>query len=234
MKTLSKTICLGIALSLLVVPLLFVSADQGGPKGGDREEKLNRLEDRNEDRLAKVADLDLRLKNREDIINRLRAKIASTTLASTTATSSAASTTKRLDNLDNRLNKQLEQMAKVKDRLLNKELKVIEVLTKISAKIAERISILEGKGLNMAPAKAQLALADAKIADVTLEANNLANLLSGTSTATTTDQTKLFQDIKTSQDKIRTMAREAHALLVDTIKEITKVLPRNGQATSTI
>ena len=122
-------------------------------------------------------------------------------------------------------------MEKVKDKLLNQELKVIEVLGKIAGKIQSRIAILEGKGLNMTAAKAKLVEANAKISEATAEADVLSGLLTSTSTATTTSQT--FTEIKTAQNNIKVLAKAAHALLVDTIKEITKVLPANGRATTT-
>lgn len=185
-----------------------------------------KLEDRVENRIERASTTERRLENRENNIERIRSRIASTSLATT-----STSTVKRLENLDKRLEKQQEQMAKVKERLLGKELKIADVLGKIASKIQERITILEGKGLNMTDAKTKLALASAKLEEMTVEQSNLATLI-GTE-ITEANKDTLFVSIKASQDKIRTLAKENHALLVDTIKEITKVLPRNGRATTT-
>ncbi len=212
-----KKILSTLVLLSLVLPIL------SSAKADDR---LGNREDRIENRIKSASTTVKRLENREDNINRIRARIASTT-ASTTSTS----TVKRLEKLDDRLEKQVEQMAKVKDRLLEKELKVIDVLGKIASKIQERITILETKGLNLTSAKAKLAEAATKIEEMTVESNNLATLLD--TTASSTDQTTLFQNIRATQDKIKVLAKATHALLVDTIKEINKVLPKNGRSTST-
>lgn len=168
-----------------------------------------------------------RLENRENNIDRIRARIASTSLATT-----STSTLRRMENLNDRWEKQKEQMEKMKERLLEKELKITEVLGKIADKIQERITILEGKGLNMTAAKAKLVEANAKIDELTTEAGVLAALIQ--TEITDQNQTQLFQEIRASQLEIRTLAFEAHALLVDTIKEITKVLPaKPNRATTT-
>jgi len=184
-----------------------------------------KLEDRVENRIERASTTERRLENRENNIERIRARIASTTLATT-----STSTIRRMENLENRLAKQQEQMGKVKERLLEKELKIADVLGKIADKIQARITILEGKGLNMTAAKAKLAEAAAKLEEMTVEGNNLATLI-GTE-ITEANKDTLFVEIKASQDKIKTLARTTHALLVDTIKEITKVLPAKT-ATST-
>jgi HAMP domain-containing protein len=225
-------------IGLLIIIGLMVSsvalADSTSSTSTKKSPGVNkevRLENRGE-KVALILDrastTERRLENRQNNIERIRAKIASTTLASTTGTS----TEKRLGKLDDRLEKQVEQMSKVKDRLQNKEVKIIDVLGKIASKIQARIDILIGKGLDLTSAKAKLTEASIKIEAMTDEAANLTELL-GKVPTTDTDSTALFQEIKTAQDKIRTLAKETHALLVDTVKEITKVLPRNGQATST-
>jgi hypothetical protein len=163
-----------------------------------------------------------RLENRENNILRIKERLASTT---------ASTSVKRIENLDKRFDKQVEQMGKVKDRLLNKEVKILDVLGKISSKIQERINILTGKGLDMTASKAKLAEATLKAEEMTIEADNLTTLINTEITEANKDS--LFQSIKASQEKIRTLARATHALLVDTIKEITKVLPRNDKAAST-
>jgi hypothetical protein len=162
-----------------------------------------------------------RLENRENNIERIRARIASTT----------ASSTKRLEKLDDRLEKQREQMTKVKERLLNKEVKATDILGKIASRIQVRITVLEGKGLNLTTAKTKLAEATAKIEQLSVEADNLATLVN--TEITETNKESLFASIRASQDKIRVLAREAKTLLNSTIKEITLVLPRNGKASTT-
>lgn len=266
-KTLSKIIGSSIIASLLIVPLLSVRAEVETEQTREvakqrmeqiREAEKNRLEalkenrasttlsreDRVENRgeimrikiehpLLRASTTERRLENRENNIERIRERLASTTASST------ASSTRRVENLNNRLEKQREQMERVKDRLLEMEVRITEALGKIATKIQERINILEGRGLNMTAAKAKLALASAKIEAITVEGDNLATLINTEITEANKDT--LFVSVKASQDKIRTLAKETHTLLVDTIKEITKVLPRNGEnrrstttATSTI
>jgi hypothetical protein len=122
-------------------------------------------------------------------------------------------------------------MKQVKERLLEKELKVLEVLGEIASKIQERIAILAAKGLDMTVAKAKLAEASIKIEEITAEGQSLALLIETEITEANKDQ--LFSDIKTSQGKIRSLAQATHGLLVDTIKEITKVLPAKVIRTAT-
>ncbi len=172
--------------------------------------------------LLRASTTEKRLENRENNIDRIRERLASTT-ASTSA--------KRINQLNDRLEKQREQMGKVKERLLERETKVMEVLGKIASKIQERINILAGKGLNMTTANAKLALASAKIEEMTVEGDKLTTLIN--TEITDTNKVQLFTDIKASQEKIRSLAKATHALLVDTIKEINKVLPGNGRATTT-
>jgi F0F1-type ATP synthase membrane subunit b/b' len=74
----------------------------------------------------------------------------------------------------------------------------------------------------MTAAKTKLTEANTKITEMTTEADKLATLLD--TEITEANQAQLFQDVKTAQDKIRTLARTTHALLVDTIKEINGVL----------
>lgn len=228
MKKITKNLGLGIILSLILVPLLTIKAETSSSTSSTTSKgvRLQNLKEKLEDRaIIRASSTIKRLENREDNIERIRAKIASTT-ASTTASS-----TRRLEMLDKRLAKQQEKMNQAKERLINKELKMTEVLGNIAEKIQERITILEGQGLNMTAAKSKLAEAVAKIEDLTMETNNLANLLNSTTTATSSDQ--LFVDIRTAQEKIKIMARETQSLLVNTVKEITKVLPKKGRATTT-
>jgi len=216
-------------LSLIIPSLSFVNAESTSgtstKKGPALEARVENREQRVTGIMNRASSTENRLENRQNNIERIRARIASTT-ASTTASS-----TKRLEKLDNRLQKQEEQMTKVKDRLLNRELKVTEVLGKIADKIQARIDILVAKGLDLTAAKAKLAEANAKVQEMVAEENVLSSLASTTVTEANKDQ--LFKDIKTSQDKIKTLAFASHALLVDTVKEITKILPKNGQTTTT-
>jgi len=172
-----------------------------------------------------IKDNVLRIQNRQNNIERIKDRITSTSLATT-----STSTLKRLDNLDNRLQKQKEQMVQAKDRLLNKEIKIAEILGKIADKIQARIDILIEKGLDLTAAEAKLAEADAKIQELIKAGDDLAVLIATEITEDNKDS--LFTDIKSAQKKIRDLAFDAHRLLVDTIKEITKVLP-NRPATTT-
>lgn len=223
-KILSKIIGTGIIASLLIIPILSVKAETAKNKLSTStiEKRIENREVRIENRIERASTTEKRLENRENNMDRIRARLASTT-ASTSA--------KKIEKLNDRLAKQTEQMGKIKERLQEKELKITDVLGQISSKIQERINILVTKGLDMTAAKAKLAEATTKIEDMTVEINSLVALIE--TEITDTNQAQLFTDIRASQDKIKTMAREAHALLVDTIKEITKVLPQKNKATTT-
>jgi hypothetical protein len=185
----------------------------------NRENKFDIKYDRN---INRASTTEKRLENREMDIERIRERLASTT-SSTSA--------KRIEQINDHLEKQREQMKQVKERLLEKELKVLEVLGEIASKIQERIAILAAKGLDMTVAKAKLAEASIKIEEITAEGQSLALLIETEITEANKDQ--LFSDIKTSQGKIRSLAQATHGLLVDTIKEITKVLPAKVIRTAT-
>lgn len=154
---------------------------------------------------------ELRLEHRENNILRLRERLASTT---------ASTSVKRIEKINDKIAKQEDQLGKLKERLLNKELKVVEVLNKIADKISERIGILEARGQDMAAAKAKLALANTKLDEISPETAKLDILLATEMTDTNKDQ--LLTDIRASQEKIKGLAKEAHALLVETVKEIAK------------
>jgi HPt (histidine-containing phosphotransfer) domain-containing protein len=231
-KTLSKIIGSSIIASLLIVPMVSVRAELDKEnwegrniptptlfqiKEGEREVVKNRLENRAEimkiriERpLLKASTTEKRLENRENNIERIRERIASTT---------ASTSVKRMENLDKRFEKQVEMMGKVKERLLEKEMKVTEVLGKIADKIQERIDILTGKGLDMTAANTKLSEAAVKLEAITVEGDNLATLIE--TEITDTNKETLFTSIKASQDKIKTLAKETHALLVEAVKGMT-------------
>jgi hypothetical protein len=200
-----------VILMSLVIP--FLSSAKMDDRLENREQRINQI-------INRASTTERRLENRENNIERIRERIASTT----------ASSTNRLEKLDDRLQKQEEQMGKVKDRLLNKELKITDVLGKIASKIQARITILEGKNLNMTAAKAKLALAAGKIEEMTVETATLTDLLE--TEINIENQTALLSSVKIAQEKIRGLAKEVHALLVDTVKEITKVLPAKTATTT--
>ena len=216
----------GIILLALVIPVLSFANNNSGPgtkqKGPGFEARTTNIAPGIDLRLGRASSTENRLENRENIMDRIRARLASTT---------ASTSERRINNLNNRLQKQADQMEKVKERLLNKEAKVTEILGKIANKIQARISILTTKGLDMTAANAKLAEANAKITGITTAIEQLTTLVE--TEITEVNQAKLFQDIRATQDKIRTLAKEAKALLIDTVKEINKVLPRNGRATTT-
>jgi chromosome segregation ATPase len=209
----TKKIFGSLLLLTLLVPVLSFAKD--GERLENRGPKIDA-------KLERASTTTMRFENRENNIEKIRTRLASTT---------ASTTEKRMERLNDRLEKQREQMGKAKERLLNRETKIIETLTKIADKIATRIDILEGKNLDMTAASAKLDEANAKLVDLTAEADVLSALVATEVTEANKDQ--LFTDIRTAQDKIRTLARETHALLVDTVKEITKVLPQRPATTTT-
>lgn len=271
-KYLSKVIGSSIIISLLIVPMLSVRAENEDAVNSRtsieqnreaqnqiaeqareaeqqrieqaREAEKNRLEALKENRASSTINREARIENRSEIMNiridrpLLRASSTENRLENRENNierirDRIASTTKKLEKLDDRLAKQVEQMGNVRERLQEKETKVMDVLGQIASKIQARITLLAAKGLNMTAASAKLAEASAKIEAMTVEGDALATLINTEITASSSAQ--LFIDIRAAQDKIRTMAKETHALLVDTIKEITKVLPARSdkEATST-
>lgn len=229
MKTFKKIFGMGIILSILLVPILFLEAEDNlassTRRNSDREVRISPLLKASATimRLEERASTTLnRLENRQNIIDRIRAKLASTT---------ASTSPKRIESLNNRLEKQMEKISEVKDRLLNREIKVTEVLGKISDKISERIDILGEKGFNVTAAKTKLAEAVAKIAEITAKADTLSTLIE--TEITEANQAQLFADIKTIQVTIRSLVKEAKGLLIDTIKEITKILPAKPEKSAT-
>lgn len=218
-----------ILLSLMIPSLSFVKAKEDSitsstskqekeTEGRKLGEKLSLIERP----LLRASTTEKRLENRENNILRIKERLASTT---------ASTSIKKIEKLNDQLEKQREQMNKHKERLLERETKVMEVLGKIASKIQTRIDILVIRGLDMTASKAKLALASAKIEELAVEGDNLATLIGTEITEVNKDQ--LFISIKATQNKIRTMAKETHGLLVDTIKEINKVLPQKNQKTGT-
>lgn len=164
------------------------------------------------------------IENRENVLARIRERMAS-------STDNGNSTNKKSEQMSGLFEKQKERLEQAKNRLVDRELKVIEVIKKIAEKIQSRIDILEGRGLNMTEAKAKLAEAQSKIDEMITKADDLTELIATEITEENKDT--ILTQIKETQTEIKTSARATHALLVETIKEITKVLPRNGQASST-
>ncbi len=184
---------------------LNVRAEENGLE--TRNKEINAIQERLDVRAKQVKE---RLMEREGELNEIRARIASSSI-------------KMEEKVNERLAKQREQMVQVRTRLINKEIQVISVLGKIFGKINERISILENQGLDMTKAKIKLAETEIKINEITNEANKLTDLAS--IEVTEENQTQLFTEIKTGQERIRTMAKSIKAFMVEIIKEITKVLP---------
>lgn len=231
MKRINIIISGVVVLTIMIPSLSFVMADDSletntKTKSQGKEIRLDNLVGKIEFKQNKVenraSSTENRLENRERNIERIREGLASST-ASTSA--------KRIEKLNDRLDKQREQMGKVQERLLDKELKVVEVLEKIITKIEDRINISENRGLNMVMANTKLVEANAKMSELITEGQSLADLAK--TEITDTNKDTLFISIKTSQNKIRTLAKATHALLVDTIKEITKVLPQRNSTTTT-
>src|SRR3989339_1687923 len=206
MKRIKIVISGVIVLTIMIPSLSFVVADDSV----EVNTKNKRLEK------------EVRLENREKRIEWIKKELASTT---------ASTSEKKIEKLNNKLEKQREKMGEARERLLDKELQVTDVLGKIADKIGDRIIISENRGLDMTAAKTKLAEASVKIEEITIEGQTLADLIKTEITETNKDT--LFASVKTSQNKIRTLAKATHALLVDTVKEITKVLPKKNSATST-
>jgi DNA repair exonuclease SbcCD ATPase subunit len=180
-----------------------------------RENEKNKLENRVENLSNKFDNRFIissttkdRLENRENNIERIKARLASTT-ASTSA--------KRVEKLNDRLQKQEEQMAKAKDRLLNRELKIADTLGKIASKIQDRIKILATNGVDVTVVQTKLDEATVKIENLIAETARLATLIQTPVTDANADQ--LEQGITASQKNVRGLANIIKNLLLETVKE---------------
>ncbi len=220
MKKFPKVLLSGLVATTLLTPLVFIQAEEIS-REDRREDRIERREERFEKRLTLASSTQARLDKREAQIEKIEARLASTT----------ASSTKKIEKLTERLEERKAKAEEVKDKLLNKGLKVTEVLGKISAKIQDRIDILKGKGLDLANAQARLDTANAKIDQLTEKSEDLADLLNTEMTEENREQ--LFEQIQTTHAEARGLAKEAHSLLVDTIKAITEILPKDDKATTT-
>jgi hypothetical protein len=216
-----KILSSAILLLLIMIPILSVQAEVKGNKTSPSERPTMIRATTTRPTINATSTLP-RLENRVNNIERIRDRIASST---------ASTSEKKLGKFNDQVKKQTEQMERMRERIINRELKVIDVLEKISNKIRERIIILQEQGLNMTPARTKLTEATNKIGEMTNEANKISAMLA--ITITETNSAQIFQAITDSQKIIKTLAKETHTLLRDTIKEITKVLPRRPTATTT-
>jgi hypothetical protein len=240
MKKILSTI---IVTSILIVPVFFINAQ--GNKQAPILENLKPMLINNQTKLA--TGTQTRLEVRSTNMEQVQGRIASTTervenrleMRNTNmeqVKARIASTTQRMENrvasTSDRLAKKNQKLNEVKERLLNREFKFITVLEQIADKIQTRIDILTERGLDMAKAQAKLDLALENIIAATNKASDITTELE--TEITMENKAETFAMIKSSHDEIRIMAKETHGLLVETVKEITKVLPaQNRTATST-
>jgi hypothetical protein len=222
-----KILSISFVLTLLLVPALFINAQTETVSPTIRNNRMENREVRMENREAKIASTTIRMENRQ-------ARIASTTLRMEEMRARMASSTLRKENrmasTSERVTRRVAKMNEVRERLSNKEFKVISVLEQIAEKIQSRINILTGKGLDMSAAEAKLALATENITKMTTKAAEITTDLE--TEITEENMQNLGQTIKSAQEIIRDMAKETHTLLVDTIKEITEVLPTQSKTAS--
>lgn len=161
----------------------------------------------------------IRIENQENNIERIRINI-----------DNATATEKKEERLNNRFENQQRLMVQAKERILNQEIKLIDVLEKIFNKINERINIIEDRGINMSLAKTKLNEANTKIEKTIAKADELSTLLN--TEITDLNKEQIFIDIQNKRKEIKDLAREAHTLLVETVKTIAQNLG-NKTATST-
>jgi hypothetical protein len=215
-----------VLLSLLIIPLLSVNAQVRENKPlptskptvtpGRPTSTLIKINNREERASTTINNSE----NRENNLERIRERISSST---------ASTSDKKLGRLSDQ---QRERVEKTRERILNREIRVIAALERITDKIQERINILQSKGYNMTTAKEKLAEAKGKIVEMTSEANKISSLINTANNIPTGDE--IFEAIKTAQAKIKSLAKETHTILVNTIREIKKNTPqRTTTATST-
>ncbi len=211
-----------IITSILILPVFFINAQAN--KKTSISERPQPISVNGQVRSATEAQI--RIENRVEMRNtnmeQVKARIASTTQRMEN----------RIASTSDRLAKQREQMNQVRERLLNREFQAITVLEQIANKIQIRIDILISRGLDMNDAQNKLNLAIDNIAKMTNKASDITTELE--TEITFENKAEIFAIIRASHEEIRMMAKETHALLIETVKEINKMLPlQNRTATST-
>lgn len=177
-------------------------------------EKPVRQEVRLENRLDRLEQASsTRAQIRQENILRLQTRLASTT---------AERPIDRVNQINERLAKHQENMQQVRLHILEREIKIVSVLEKIASKIDTRINILTERGLNLTEAKSKLNMANDKLAEVIVAADKLTDILDTDITAES-DQDLLLK-IREARKNIKELAKETHALLVNTVKEISQAL----------
>lgn len=152
-----------------------------------------------------------------------------------------ASTTAQFKALKNEKGEILKKMQSNayemrKKALLNELNATISNLVNVRGKIQERITQLESKGRDLAKAKADLVIADDKIAKAKTAIETFANLPAPTSVtvgATTTSEVNLEKPRKTGDDAIKAVKSARDALKV-VLKSMSEVRPNTASSTQTI
>lgn len=199
-----------LVLLLIATPFLSFAKDGEG---------LERKLDRNATSTIRLEKVEDRIGKQEDQIKKIDNRLASTT---------ATTTDKRREILENKkekigekINKEEDRIVKIKEHLENREGKIVSALENVAKRIGDRIVLIESKGIILTDAKTSLAQANVKINEVKTAIENLK-----TSTATTTE-------IVSGQENVKTLVKEAYALLQETIKNIQKSIPEKVKASST-
>ncbi len=211
-----KILSLGIISLALLIPVLYSeAANTNKPAVQPIQAKLENLANITQNRIERIENINerasstqFRLEDRQEIMNQMRNRIASTTQA-------------RMEKMDDRFEQQRVKMNQARERLMNRELRVVEVLQKISDKIATRINILVEKNLDLSLAEGNLTEANNMITELTVQAEKLTSLLE--TEITDENKTEITDNIRTEQTVLRNLAKEVHALLVDAIKEVAKI-----------
>jgi len=226
-KTLSKIIGTGIITSLLIVPSLAVNAQEATstrkmpPVPPTLLQLQNRIKEDARLNQIKASSTVKQLQNRENNIEKIQNRIASTT---------ASTTEKRNQQLEKMLQKQRDEMQKMKDRVANQEVKAIAVIENIAKRLGERMTVLKNKGVVMTEADTLFAAANTKIADAKIQADKIKTLLSQP-IASSTDP--ILNPVKDLLAIIKVDLKDAQQKLTATIRSINNVRPKFEKATTT-
>lgn len=173
--------------------------------------------------------IDNQIERKEIKLEKIEDRLSSTTAS--TSDKRIEQLEKRSENIENQIERKKELVEDMRERLEAREFRIVVLLENISKRIGERITLLEEKGVVLSDAKTSLSAANDKIQAVKDEVEKIKTLIE-TEMSTSTNS-EIRDDIKETKDRIKVLAKEAHSLLVETVKNIAGALPKKGQATST-
>lgn len=154
-----------------------------------------------------------------------------------------ASSTKEVKNLKQELRSAAE--IRINKKLTDQKIKISDSFEKaiqneknLIERIDSRISKMQAENIDTASSSALLDLAKTKMVSAEIELKNFENILSenipsATSTQLTTRKT-LLENIRNESEKTKTLIKEIHSMIIDTISSLKKgLLEKNSTSTIT-